>query len=67
MLTSYKKGRDDSGQSGQAYKYRVPSVPSRSPEFSRLGTLSGRLPCHSALDCAVVTTRPMSRTETAVE
>ena len=78
MLASYKKGRDSSGHSVQATNYRVSSVPSRCPEFPELGTeKSGtvtadsttrdRVPGHSPLDCALATTRPMSRTETAVE
>jgi hypothetical protein len=74
MLATYKKGRDNSGHSGHPNKYRVSSVPSRMSRVLRTrdrkwqqpgpedSIVLYRVPGDFALDCAVATTRPMSRT-----
>ena len=65
MPASSKKGRDNSGHSGHANKYRgskrpesVSRVfPTRDQKWGANRLLAG----DPALDCAVKTTRPMSR------
>jgi hypothetical protein len=76
MLTSPRNGRDNSGHSGHPYKYRGFGRPESASRVFRLGTdvwdsetpdsiKQSRVRGASGLDCAVATTRPMSRTETA--
>ena len=71
MLASHKNTRDNSGHSGQPNKYRGskrPELVSRVfPTRDQKRAPTGQVPRDSALDCALPTTRPMSRTEKAAE
>lgn len=74
MLASCKKGRDSSGHSVRPNKYKGLERPELVSRVFVLGTESWGQPApqirwdgvwmlaDSALDCAVVTERPMSRT-----
>jgi hypothetical protein len=71
MLARYKTGRDSSGHSVHVNNYKDLGRPELVyrvfPTRDKRPGQTGQVPGDSELDCAVPTTRPMSRTETAAE